>query len=166
MLGVSVVYPTALALKMRAQDPFFFQGGDPESDTYMWFSFLDTPSNNLRHDNPDTYECQIMVSWPYRTGFTGRQEPLEVPNTSQERVTLMKSLAEGWAEPFQECVMAIPEEAEAQAIKPEDFLPRRGMWDNWQGRITMVGDAAHAMAMCMLHHCPHSSFPFTRGKHR
>ncbi len=106
---------------MRSLDPFFFQGGDPEFDAYMLFTFLDTPSNNLRHDNPDTYECQIMVSWPYREGLGGRAEPLEVPPTSQSRVSLMKSLAEGWAEPIQECVMAIPEGTEAQAIKTEDF---------------------------------------------
>ncbi len=48
--------PAALALKMRSLEPFLFQGGDPESDAYMWFSFLDTPSNNSRHEDPDTYE--------------------------------------------------------------------------------------------------------------
>lgn len=148
MLGVSVVYPAAFALKMRALDPFFFQGGDPESDAYLWFSFLDTPANNSRHEDPDTYECQILISWPYREGFRGKQEPLEAPATNQGRVDLMKSLAEGWAQPFQECVTAIPDGTEAQTIKLADFVPKRGMWDNQHGRITIVGDAAHAMVMC------------------
>lgn len=133
---------------MYALDPFFFQGGDPHSDAFMWFSFLDTPSNNSRHDDPNTYECQILVSWPYREGFKGREKPLDVPATGSERLALMKGLASGWAEPFRECVLAIPDGTHVQAIRLEDFVPRQGMWDNRQGRCTMVGDAAHAMTMC------------------
>jgi len=66
----------------------------------------------------------------------------------------MKGLAEGWAEPIQECAMAIPEGTEAQAIKTEDFVPHAGMWDCLQARVTMVGDAAHAMAISMFYSTP------------
>ena len=134
---------------MRALDPFFFQGGDPQSDVFMWFSFLDTPSNNSRREDPDTFECQIMIGWPYRKGFLGRDEPLDAPAENGEKLALMKRIAQGWAEPFQGCVMKIPEETSIQSIKLEDFVPRRGMWDNLQGRVTLAGDAAHAMTMCM-----------------
>ena len=133
---------------MRALDPFFFQGGDPQSDTFMWFSFLDTPSNNSRSGNPDTFECQVMVGWPYRKDFLGRDEPLDVPPAGKERLALMKRIAEGWAEPFRECLMRIHDGTVVQAIRLEDFVPTHGMWDNMQGRVTMVGDAAHAMTMC------------------
>ena len=153
-LGVSVVYPADIALKMRALDPFFFQGGDPQSDAYMWFSFLDTPSNNSRSGNPDTFECQIMIGWPYRKSFLEREEPLDVPPEASERLTVMKMIAEGWAEPFRQCVMAIPAETAVQAIRLEDFVPRVGMWDNIHGRVTMVGDAAHAMTMCRFFFSP------------
>ena len=142
---------------MRALDPFFFQGGDPQSDAYMWFSFLDTPSNNPRSEDPDTFECQVMVGWPYRKGFLGREEPLDVPPDGTERLALMREIADGWAEPFRECVMEIPEGTMVQAIRLEDFVPRRGMWDNMHGRVTMVGDAAHAMTMCM--------YPFSTSSH-
>lgn len=148
LLGVSVIQPASFALKMRALDPFFFQGGDPESDTFLWFSFLDTPSNNTRKGNSDTYECQILVSWPYREGFRGMEEPLEIPPTHKERITLMKTLAAWWIEPFRDCVMNIPDDTEAKAIALEDFVSKEGMWDNQEGRVTMVGDAAHAMTMC------------------
>ena len=134
---------------MRALDPFFFQGGDPQSDVFMWFSFLDTPSNNSRRENPDTFECQIMIGWPYRKGFLGRDEPLDAPSGNSEKLALMKRIAQGWAEPFQECVMEIPEETSVQSVKLEDFVPRLGMWDNMHGRVTIAGDAAHAMTMCM-----------------
>ncbi|KAL8779029.1 MAG: hypothetical protein Q9213_007144 [Squamulea squamosa] len=146
LLGASVVYPRDLALRMRALDPFFFQGGDPDTDAFMWFSFLDTPANNTRAD-PDTYECQILLSWPYRQGFRGRTEPLDVPTANHERVSLMKELVDGWANPFYDCVMNIPADAEIKAIALEDFVPRKGLWDNNDGRVTLMGDAAHAMTM-------------------
>lgn len=156
-LGVRIVYPVNFALKMRALDPFFFQGGDPESDAYMWFSFLDTPSNNSRTDNPDSFECQVMVGWPHRKGFMGIEEPLDVPPMGSERLALIKRIAERWAEPFRESVLQIPEGTTVQAIKLEDFMPKQGMWDNKHGRVTMVGDSAHAMTMCMFY--SHFQFP-------
>lgn len=132
---------------MRALDPFFFQGGDPTSDAFMWFSFLDTPANNSRDDR-DTYECQILVSWPWRAGFRGMNKPLDIPSTNDERVKLMKELVDGWANPFYDCVMNIPTDAEIKAIALEDFVPRPGLWDNQKGRVTLMGDSAHAMTMC------------------
>lgn len=147
LLGVTVVYASTLALKLKALDPFFFQGGDPQTNTFLYFSFLDTPSNNTREDNPDSYECQIILSWPYKVGYMGREEPLDVPKTGRERVAVMKDIAKGWAEPFQGMVVNIPEDADAKAIVLEDFVPKERLWTNMEGRATVVGDAAHAMTM-------------------
>ncbi|ERF68200.1 hypothetical protein EPUS_05281 [Endocarpon pusillum Z07020] len=151
LLGVSVPYPASLALKLRALDPFFFQGGDPATNAFMYFSFLSSPGNYpVSEDSAarDTYECQIIISWPYRSGFRGEKEPLDVPEDHEERVKVMKKLADGWAEPFRECVLSIPEKGTAvTAITLEDFVPSEGIWDNLGGRVTLVGDAAHAMTM-------------------
>lgn len=136
---------------MRALDPFFFQGGDPNSDAFLWFSFLDTPSNSLRTGEPDTFECQVMIGWPHRKGFMGIDKPLDVPPEEKERLALMKRIAHGWTEPFRECVMRVPEGTVVQAVRLEDFVPRHGMWDNKHGRVTMVGDAVHAMTMCRFY---------------
>ncbi|KAL8687312.1 MAG: hypothetical protein Q9218_006479 [Villophora microphyllina] len=146
LLGASVVYPRHFAQGLRNLDPFFFQGGDPASDAFMFFSFLDTPVNNPRSD-PDTYECQILVSWPYRKGFRGREKPLDVPSTNEARIALMKELVGGWANPFRDAVINIPADAEIKAIALEDFLPKKGLWDNRGGKVTLMGDAAHAMTM-------------------
>ena len=149
LLGASVIYPRPLAERIRSLDPFFFQGGDPSSNTFMYYSFLDTPSNNTRpEEQRDTYECQIILSWPFRNGFKDQEEPLEVPVEGSKRVALMKSLVEGWAEPFRECVMSIPDDTEVKTIRLEDWVPKTGAWDNHNGRVTLVGDAAHAMTMC------------------
>lgn len=148
LLGASVVYPSTIALKMRALDPFFLQGGDPESSVYFWFSFLDTPANTTRKEDPNSYECQILTSWPYKVGFQDREEPLEIPSSNEERISLMKSFAWGWAEPFKEIVTCIPPSAEVKSISLEDWPPGKGVWDNLDGRVTLVGDAAHTMTMC------------------
>lgn len=60
----------------------------------------------------------------------------------------MKKLASGWAEPFSSIVQDIPAGIEAKPIALEDWPPSKGLWDNAGGRITLVGDAAHAMTMC------------------
>lgn len=145
---MSVIYPASFALRLRSLDPFFFQGGDPKSDAFLFFSFLDTPFNNARKNDPDSYECQILISWPFREGFMGIDQPLDIPPTNQERIKLMKSLAEGWTDPFRACVMNIPEDSSVKAIALEDFVPKKDMWDNLEGKVTMIGDAAHAMTMC------------------
>ena len=150
LLGVSVVYPSSIAFTMRELDPFVLMGGDPQSDVFFLFSFLDTPINNAREDNPDSYECQIVVSWPYRSGFQGREAPLEVPLSNEGRIDLMKSFAQEWAEPFKEIVNSIPPGTEAKNVSVEDWAPKRGMWDNRGGKVTMIGDAAHTMTMCTL----------------
>ncbi|KAL8899583.1 MAG: hypothetical protein Q9207_006119 [Kuettlingeria erythrocarpa] len=83
LLGASVIYPRDVALKMRALDPFFFQGGGPDTDAFMWFSFLDTPANNTR-DDAATYECQILVSWPWRAGLKGLDKPLNAQQRTKK----------------------------------------------------------------------------------
>ena len=84
----------------------------------------------------------------------GREEPLDVPKTGKERVALMKDIAKGWAEPFQELVMSIPEDTDAKAIAPEEFVPKEHLWDNMKGRVTLIGDAAHTMPMCTYQSTP------------
>ncbi|KAK2738252.1 hypothetical protein FQN57_007115 [Myotisia sp. PD_48] len=144
LLGVSVAYKSQLALKMRALDPYFLQGGDPNSNSFFWFSFLDTPTNNDREDR-DTYECQILVSWPYSPDNPGAGE---VPVDNNERLKLMRSLVDKWAEPFREIVQSIPDGVEAKSISLEDWpTPPRGTWNNFDGKATLIGDAAHAMTM-------------------
>jgi len=46
--------------------------------------------------------------------------------------------------------MAIPEGTKVQNVKLEDFVPHKSIWDNSEGRVTVVGDAAHAIAVYAL----------------
>lgn len=146
-LGASAIYPAPVGHKMQKLDPFLFQGTDPVTDSFFFFSIQDTPANNTREDT-DTYRCQIIVSWPFRPGFLGRSDALENPSSDEDRLGLMREITNGWASPFRDVVHEIPDGTPIQAIRLEDWPPEQHAWDNMNGRATLIGDAAHAMTMC------------------
>ncbi|KAL2205376.1 FAD binding domain-containing protein [Sarocladium strictum] len=148
LLGASTVYSGSVASGARELDPFFYQGGDPETSAAHWFSFLDSPSTSGRGD--DSRDCQILIAWPFRKGFMGRDERLEVPLGGPERVQLMKTISGGWAEPFRSIVHNLPEDADVKTISLEDWVPPSiEKWNVKDGlqRVVLVGDSAHAMTM-------------------
>lgn len=81
--------------------------------------------------------------WPYRPGILQDPPPTEIPSSAPQGLTFMKRIARDWAEPFRSVVLDISEGTEP---KNEDWLP--GMWDNRAGRVTLVGNATHAMVKC------------------
>jgi 2-polyprenyl-6-methoxyphenol hydroxylase-like FAD-dependent oxidoreductase len=69
-----------------------------------------------------------------------------IPKTHAERIAEMKRRAEGYAEPLKSIVMDIPDDLPLTTpLRLADFpcVP----WDNRDGRITLAGDACHAMTM-------------------
>ncbi|KAH7325565.1 FAD binding domain protein [Stachybotrys elegans] len=147
LLGASTIYPKELTAPVRKLDPFFFQGGDPKTDAAHWFSFLDSPASSGRGD--DSRECQILVSWPYRPGFLGESEPLEIPAKGIERVKAMKRISHNWADPFRTIVQSIPDDTDVKTITLEDWVPPQDNWNAISGSdcVILVGDSAHAMTM-------------------
>lgn len=139
-LGATVVFSTAVTKAMRDLDPYFMQMGDKTQDVYVYFAFLDGPTNNNREDK-ETRTCQIFMSWPLRPEKGLR----EVPETSAERVALMKSLSSEWAEPFRGIIHAMPADTQPSTLRLEDWLPQK--WDNQNGSVTLAGDSFHAMTM-------------------
>jgi 2-polyprenyl-6-methoxyphenol hydroxylase-like FAD-dependent oxidoreductase len=145
-IGAGVYYSETQIAEMRKLDPYFLQGSDPRTNAYLWFSFLNTPSDPVSSEGKEgTYYCQIMTSWPYRAGFAGRADPTEVPNTKTGQRSWMKFLAEDWAEPFRSVVHNIPQDSEVMPIHLADWLPRRTT--AFDGRVVLLGDAAHSMVM-------------------
>jgi 2-polyprenyl-6-methoxyphenol hydroxylase-like FAD-dependent oxidoreductase len=142
LLGATAHYTERQIAAIRNLDPFFLQGTDPKTDAYLWFSFLETPSDG-REDG--TYKCQVIVSWPYRENWLDRVDPTECPNTSTGQLFLMKYLSESWAEPFHSLLQNMPKDSEIRPIELADWLPRAST--GFEGRVTLVGDAAHAMVM-------------------
>jgi 2-polyprenyl-6-methoxyphenol hydroxylase-like FAD-dependent oxidoreductase len=142
LLGATAHYTEPQIAAIRRLDPFFLQGADPKTDAYLWFSFLETPSDG-REDG--TYKCQVIVSWPYRENWLDRVDPTECPNTRSGQLFLMNYISESWAEPFHSLLQDMPKDSEIRPIELADWLP--GASIGFEGRVTLTGDAAHAMVM-------------------
>ncbi|KXL49230.1 MAG: hypothetical protein FE78DRAFT_28427 [Acidomyces sp. 'richmondensis'] len=147
LLGVTVLLSNSVGQQMKQLDPFCFQGADPRTNSFLFFSFLDTPSHNDRSDNGDNFACQIIVSWPFRRGFLGSSVEIECPDTHVDRLNLLKDIVDGWAPQFRNLVQNIPDGSPVHQIRVEDWIPQEGLWSNLDGKATLMGDAAHAMTM-------------------
>lgn len=147
ILGVSVPYTRSRCKPFRDLDPYFFQATDPVTSAFQYFSFLNVPPGN---DPDDIIICQILISWPYKSGFMGREEPVDTPKGNEERIRFMKEIAAGWIEPFRSFILDVPQDTCVKVVRLEDWVPgtEGRSWDNRGGRVTLVGDAAHAMTMC------------------
>jgi 2-polyprenyl-6-methoxyphenol hydroxylase-like FAD-dependent oxidoreductase len=108
--------------------------------TFFWFSMLETPqANGTAGTDNEQYRVQVMISWPIK------KKEDEVKATDAERLAYMKQRATQFKPVLRDVVHAIPEGSEVTEIVLQDWpcLP----WDNRSGRITLAGDAAHAMTM-------------------
>lgn len=69
----------------------------------------------------------------------------EPPSTSQERLAHIKEIGKHYCEPFRSATQWLQEDTFVHRDKIRHWLnPTK--WDNHGGRITLAGDAAHAMA--------------------
>ncbi|KAG5655620.1 hypothetical protein KAF25_003957 [Fusarium avenaceum] len=121
-------------------DPLLFQGCHPVTGTFFWFSMLETPQvNGTAGTDDEHFRVQVMISWPVKTSDD------EVKATDKERLVYMKQRATEFNSVLRDVVHAIPEGSEVIEIVLQDWpCPP---WDNRNGRITLAGDAAHAMTM-------------------
>ncbi|PNP82903.1 hypothetical protein FNYG_03781 [Fusarium nygamai] len=121
-------------------DPLLFQGCHPETGTFFWFSMLETPVvNGTAGTDDEHYRVQVMISWPMKTPED------EVKATDAERLAYMKQRATEFNPVLRDTVQRIPEGSEVIEIVLQDWpCPP---WDNRNGRVTLAGDAAHAMTM-------------------
>jgi 2-polyprenyl-6-methoxyphenol hydroxylase-like FAD-dependent oxidoreductase len=118
------------------QHPLLFQGCHPSTGVFFWFSILETPATHPS----GVYRVQINMSWRVESAED------EVAQTDKGRLENMKKRAVGFAPFLFDAVQRIPEGTPVLEITLADWecLP----WDNRGGRVTLAGDAAHAMVMC------------------
>ncbi|KAJ5782867.1 hypothetical protein N7457_004641 [Penicillium paradoxum] len=138
LLGASTLYTAEELGGVESIDPYIFQGSHPDSNVFLFFSFLDTPSN-FETSSKDRYECQIIVSW-------ADSKNIPVPEANAERIALMKKLTENWSEPFRSLVHRLPDDVEGRSIRLEDWMFKLGR-EHAHPRAVMVGDSAHTMTM-------------------
>lgn len=65
-----------------------------------------------------------------------------------ERLAMIKERAEGLAEPVRSAFMWLPEDTAVHKADISYWISEP--WNNRQGRLTLIGDAAHAMPPCKL----------------
>ncbi|KAJ5260522.1 hypothetical protein N7478_012127 [Penicillium angulare] len=138
LLGASKLYTQDEMGGVELIDPYIFQGSHPDTNVFLFFSFLDTPSN-FEESSKDQYHCQIIVSWADSKGIV-------LPASGPDRIALMKKLTDNWAEPFRSLVQKLPEDAEVRSIRIEDWMFKLGN-EHKHPRTVLVGDSAHTMTM-------------------
>ncbi|KAH0433893.1 FAD binding domain-containing protein [Colletotrichum camelliae] len=143
VLGLKVFLSSEEMEPIRKIDPFFLQGTSSQNDTFLYLSMLDAPGNN--DDSSGKYSCQMCISWPDRPGFLGKPEPTGFPETNAGRLDLIRSFAGGWSEPFRSLALGIPADTDVKQLELFDYPPPKGLRSS--GRVVLMGDAFHAMAM-------------------
>ncbi|TPX13007.1 uncharacterized protein E0L32_006652 [Thyridium curvatum] len=121
-------------------DPLLFQGCHPVTGAFFWFSMLETPQvNGTAGTDRERYRVQILISWPVKSPDD------EVKANDAERLANMKTRAADFHPILRDTVYLIPDGTEVIEVVLQDWpcLP----WDNHNGKVTLAGDAAHAMTM-------------------
>ena len=138
--GASVDLTPEQVKPLKDIDPLLFQGCHPVTGAFFWFSMLETPQvNGTAGTDQERYRVQIMISWPVKTPDD------EVKSTDLERLANMKKRASDFNPVLRDVVQLIPDGSEVIEVVLQDWpcLP----WDNRNGKVTLAGDAAHAMTM-------------------
>ncbi|KAF4993471.1 hypothetical protein FGRMN_6477 [Fusarium graminum] len=143
MLGMKLELSPEQFEPIRDLDPFFLQGTHSKNDMFVYISALDAPGNY--EDGIHPYVVQVCISWPYRQGFFDSSEPIEIPETDQEKYELVQSFAETWAEPWRSLVLSVPAGTDMKGLELRDLPPSKDF--RTTDRAVLMGDALHAMAM-------------------
>ncbi|GAB7364635.1 hypothetical protein MBLNU230_g5438t1 [Neophaeotheca triangularis] len=142
-VGVAADMTCEQVQPLRSLDPLLFQGSHPTTGTFMWVSMLDVPKTKRTSISGDDvqgiYKVQINLSWLLKTGSD------EVLDSQGERLEQMRDKAIGFSPKLKKVIDGIDKTVLVTEIRLTDWPSE--MWDNCGGRVTLVGDAAHAMTM-------------------
>lgn len=140
LLGSSLILTAEQMKPLLDIDPLLFQGCHPTTGNYLWISLLDSPEvNGTLGTGQESYKIQIIESWVVKTPED------EVPPTDAERIAMMKRRANEFHPSLRDIVQSLPEDSPILEIALQDWPCQP--WDNRGGRVTLAGDAAHAMTM-------------------
>jgi len=132
MMNLYSSYESSLARQLKdTMHPVIDVGIHPKG-MYCRVNLLDVP--NL--ERPKDWKFQILATGP-------AQEGDEELRTVEERVAVLKRMFEDWCDPHRAAVMALPAETVVRQDRLRKWRPVP--WDNLGGRVTLAGDAAHAL---------------------
>lgn len=107
---------------------------------YIRANVLDMPNV----DDPTSWTFQILSTWPLKNA--------EDYDNETDRLKRLKAhvARDGWAEPYKSAIEWIPEDT--PVLKDRLNIWKTQSWNNQDGRVTLCGDAAHAMTFRKSHH--------------
>ncbi|KAM0492339.1 hypothetical protein ACHAP8_010026 [Fusarium lateritium] len=143
MLGIKLELTPDEAKPVRDLDPFFMHSTHSSHSMFVFLSMLDAPGNH--EDKTHPYVLQMCVSWPYRAGFFGRDAQIEIPETVEDQLQLIHEFADTFAEPWRSLALGANVDADVKGLKIQDLPPPTDI--RTTGRVVLMGDALHAMAM-------------------
>ncbi len=127
-------FPRELASTLRALHPIYSMALDP-SGQMTWFSIQDCAA-----EDPAEWVFMILVTW--RLDETRDCEALAMDGDLL--LDRIRAICAPLADPFGAMVQAIPRGIKTWYSRRLKYWPTRP-WDGRSGRVTLAGDAAHAM---------------------
>jgi 2-polyprenyl-6-methoxyphenol hydroxylase-like FAD-dependent oxidoreductase len=128
-MNFSFSLPSELALRLGKDLSPTVEVGCHPKNMYMGLSLLDKPEST----KPETWLFYLLASWQISSGA-------DSPNSGNQLAEL-RSRMDGWVDPFK----IVVEKLLVDTVIKDDQLRiwRTKPWNNHQGRVTLVGDAAH-----------------------
>lgn len=114
-------------------DPLYFMGTHPETDTYVFWSLLESPK-----EKGIPYPAQVYFSW--------RQSEAHEELFQQPLLEIFKQKARPFFPLLAEMAEALPEDTVVTNVNLVDWPLVQ--WDNWKGHCILIGDSAHCMVIC------------------
>ncbi|KAG5981468.1 hypothetical protein E4U43_006598, partial [Claviceps pusilla] len=159
LIGAAVDMTPEQVRPLRDIDPLLFQGCHPATGNFLWVSMMESPEiNGTKGTEQERYAVQIITSWMLKDGDESKSSSSSSSScgsgsgsnkTNQEngaeRIAEMKRHAQDFHPLLRHVVDSIPETAPVLEIPIQDWPCLE--WDNRHGRVTLIGDAAHAMTM-------------------
>ncbi|EGD85013.1 hypothetical protein H112_08736 [Trichophyton rubrum D6] len=126
------------ALYLRSFHPLYIAGIHP-SGYFSFFGMHDAEDP----DRPETWTFFFYISWKYSLEEQDRTSSW----SNKQRLDQVKSFAKDFCDPWKSAFEWIPDDHQAWYMGLTDFDPGSDghYWNNHGGRVTLAGDAAHAM---------------------
>lgn len=131
-------FTTEQALYLRSFHPLYLASAHP-NNMFAFFGMHDAPDPA----DPSSWTFFFYVSW--RSSLEEQEATKHW--TDAQRVKQQKELASQFCDPWKSALEWTPDDASAWYLGLTEWDPgaEGHRWDNRQGRVTLVGDAAHPM---------------------
>ncbi|EMC99103.1 hypothetical protein BAUCODRAFT_65608 [Baudoinia panamericana UAMH 10762] len=127
-------YDADTARMLWENHPVFFNSVHPNR-SFFWLSTQEVPDL----ERPETWTFQNLLVW------RGAPTPSDL-KTQELRSSYFRSQADAFAEPWKTVFKSLPENANLDIDTVSIWKPIRWSDSSLAGRVTLAGDAAHAMS--------------------